>query len=186
MLDAQADYGPAYTRSNARPIPAWTGAATGLVLDDIADIARPDSRHTVRVARRRDPLIALLEPRKDGPGRDQFLCAERFRSDIAIADGVGGQSDGVVVQGGAGGIGPTGTMIDASARVRAAWEAIRAPSNQSDVADVIRCVVLAWATLDAYRAAGRCVRRGTLREALDVGLRRLVSHYELMDGKKSA
>ncbi len=184
-LEQATDYGPAFTRGrDARPVPAWDGATDGIELADIPDIARPDTTHTVRVARRADPLVALLQPRKDGPGRPQYVAAERFRMDTALADGVGGQSDGVAVQGGGGGVGPTGTMLDAQGRVRDAWLAIRGPANDGDIADVVRAVVLAWATLDTYRAAGRRVRRGTVREALDTGLNRLVDHYERVDSEK--
>ncbi len=174
-----ADYGPAIIRDSAgRLRTAWAGADAGIELAEVPDIDRPHKRVTVRVARRTDPLIAILEPRRDGPGRMQFQAAEQFRRDSALADGVRGENERLGVSGGAPGYGPTETMIDAQGRVQRAWLAIRGPQNDADVADVVRLIVLGWATLERIDAARR-VRRHTARAMLLTGLERLASHYGL-------
>lgn len=178
-----ADYGPAMVRDcDGRLRPAWDGAAVGIELAEVPDIDRPDKRVTVRVARRMDPLIAILEPRRDGPGRMQFQAAEQFRRDCALADGVRGENERLGVSGGTPGCGPTETMIDAQGRVQRAWLAIRGPENDAEVADVVRLVLLGWATLERIDAARR-VRRHTARAKLLVGLERLANHYGLIRGK---
>lgn len=174
-----ADYGPAMIRDrDGRLRAAWDGAAAGIELADVPDINRPDKRVTVRLARRTDPLIAILEPRRDGPGRMQFQAAEQFRCDSALADGVRGENERLGVSGGTLGCGPTETMIDAQGRVQRAWLAIRGPQNEAEVADVVRLVVLGWATLERIDAARR-VRRHTGRAMLLIGLERLAIHYGL-------
>lgn len=125
-----------------------------------------------------DPLIAILEPRRDGPGRIQFLAAEQFRRDTALADGVRGENEHLGVSGGTVNGGPTQVMIEAQEQVRRAWLAIRGPQNEADVADVVRLVVLGWATLERIDAARR-VRRHTARAMLLIGLERLAIHYGL-------
>jgi hypothetical protein len=174
-----ADYGPTMIRDcDGRLRAAWDGAAAGIEMADVPDIDRPDKRVTVRVARRTDPLIAILEPRRDGPGRMQFVAAEQFRRDSALADGVRGENEHLGVSGGPVGVGPTEVMIDAQGRVQRAWLAIRGLQNEAEVADVLRLVVLGWATLERIDAARR-VRRHTGRTMLLVGLERLASHYGL-------
>ncbi len=174
-----ADYGPAIIRDCAgRLRAAWDGADAGIELAEVPDIDRPDKRVTVRVARRTDPLIAILEPRRDGPGRIQFLAAEQFRRDTALADGVRGENEHLGVSGGTVNGGPTQVMIEAQEQVRRAWLAIRGPQNEADVADVVRLVVLGWATLERIDAARR-VRRHTARAMLLIGLERLAIHYGL-------
>jgi hypothetical protein len=69
-------------------------------------------------------------------------------------------------------------MINAQGRVQRAWLAIRGSQNEAEVADVLRLVVLGWATLERIDAARR-VRRHTGRAMLLVGLERLASHYGL-------
>ena len=157
---------------------AWDGAAAGIELADIPDIDRPDKRVTVRVARRTDPLVAILEPRRDGPGRIQFLAAEQFRRDTALADGVRGENERLGVSGGTLGCGPTQVMIDAQGRVQKAWSAIRGPGNDTSAADVVRCVVLGGATLERVVEARRATRQ-TARPLLIDGLERLACHYGL-------
>lgn len=172
-----ADYGPTMIRDrDGRLRAAWDGAAAGIELADVPDIDRPDKSVTVRVARRTDPLIAILEPRRDGPGRMQFLAAEQFRRDSALADGVRGENEHLGVSGGTVNGGPTELMIEAQGCVQRAWLAIRGPQNDAEVADVVRLVVLGWATLERIDAARR-VRRHTARAMLLVGLERLASHY---------
>lgn len=174
-----ADYGPTMIRDcDGRLRPAWDGADTGIELADVPDIDRPDKRVTVRVARRTDPLIAILEPRRDGPGRMQFVAAEQFRRDSALADGVRGENEHLGVSGGATDGGPTQVMIDAQGRVQKAWEAIRGPRNDTSAADVVRCVVLGGATLERVVEARRATRQ-TARPLLIDGLERLASHYGL-------
>ena len=180
-----ADYGPAMMRDrDGRLRAAWDGAAAGIELADVPDIDRPDKRVTVRVARRRDPLMAILEPRRDGPGRVQFLAAEQFRLDTALADGVRGENERLGISGGTSGDGPTQTMIDAQGRVQRAWLAIRGPQNEAEVADVVRLVVLGLATLESLDAARR-TRRHTGRAILLVGLDRLACHYGLIPRENS-
>ena len=180
-----ADYGPAIIRGcDGRLRAAWNGADTGIELADVPDIDRQDKRFTVRVARRRDPLMAILEPRRDGPGRIQFLAAEQFRRDTALADGVRGENERLGISGGTAGDGPTQTMIDAQGRVQWAWVAILGPRNEAEVADVVRLVVLGLATLETLDAARR-IRRHTGRAILLVGLDRLACHYGLTPRENS-
>ena len=68
------------------------GAAAGIELTEIPDVARPGERFTVRVARRSDPLLSILDIRRDGPERAWFAAAEQFRTDSALADGAPGGS----------------------------------------------------------------------------------------------
>ena len=174
-----ADYGPAMIRDcDGRLRAAWDGADAGIELAEVPDIDRPDKRVTVRVARRTDPLIAILEPRRDGPGRMQFVAAEQFRRDSALADGVRGENEHLGVSGGTTDGGPTQVMIDAQGRVQKAWEAIRGPRNDTSAADVVRCVVLGGATLERVVEARRATRQ-TARPLLIDGLERLASHYGL-------
>ena len=174
-----ADYGPAMIRGcDGRLRAAWDGAAAGIELADIPDVDRPDKRVTVRVARRTDPLVAILEPRRDGPGRIQFLAAEQFRRDTALADGVRGENEHLGVSGSRTDGGPTQVMIDAQGRVQKAWSAIRGPRNDTSAADVVRCVVLGGATLERVVEARRATRQ-TARPLLIDGLERLACHYGL-------
>lgn len=183
---SHADFGPRLARKGARIEAAWKGANIGILeLAEMPDIARPDARHTVRVARRVDPLNALLGIRiRDGKldGSPEMcallIAANRLRDDTALGEGARGQLDGL----GLGGIrgsadGVSVAVLDAQTRVRRAWQAIRGPENDAMLADIVRCVVLGWATQEAVQQAGRC-RRGTVRDALLTGLSRLADHYD--------
>jgi hypothetical protein len=176
-LATPADYGHAFARRNARVVPTRLGAADGMELADIADIEHPDKRGaTVRVARRIDPLIAILDIRHDGPGRRQYLAAEDFRGDCAIADGQRTEDLWMMVRTAADGQTPAQIILDAQKKVREAWLAIRGPQNDAQVADVVRLVVLGWASLARADEARRC-RNGRSRELLDIGLQRLAEYY---------
>lgn len=173
------DYGTAYRQRDGRVVPTGIGASDGVELAEVPDIDRPGQRGaTVRVARRADPLIAILDPRKDGPGREQYLAAETFRRDSAIADGAANTNDplGTWVSGGANGTGPTGAQIDAQTRMRAAWLAVRGPTNDADVANVVRLVVLGYATLERARTHAKR-RHEVVRAWLIEGLESLAAHY---------
>jgi hypothetical protein len=151
--------------------------APDLELADIPDIDRPNKRVTVRVARRVDPLILILDPyRRTGPGQVQFLAAEQLRRDTAIADGIRGEHAPPGISGGRTPGGPTETMLDAQGRVRRAWSAVRGPENNTAIADVVRLILLGWATLERLDASRRA-RRHTARRMLLVGLDRLAEHY---------
>jgi hypothetical protein len=177
LLDHPADYGHAFIRRNARMIPTRIGAASDMELADIADIDHPDKRGaTVRVARRVDPLIAILDIHRDGPGRQQFLAAEEFRWHASVADGQRAQELWTMIHGSADGQTPAQVVLDAQKKVRQAWLAIRGPENDSLVADVLRLVVLGWMTLQRVDESRRC-RHGRSREVLDVGLSRLADYY---------
>jgi len=174
------DYGHAFIRRNARIVPqARLEAAQGMELADIPDIDHPDRRGaSVRVARRIDPLIAILDLSHDGPGRQQYLAAEQFRRHNAVANGSRSvnwmmfcqvQPDGQV---------PAQRLLDAQRSVRSAWLAIRGPENNAIAADIIRLVVLGHVTLQVVDTTRRC-RHGTSRAMLDLGLKRLTDHYGL-------
>jgi hypothetical protein len=177
LLDRTDDYGHAFHRRNARVIPTRLGAADGVELADIPDIEHPDRRGaTVRVARRADPLILILDITHDGPGRAQFLAAEEFRRYSAIADGIRPANWLLFCRSVADGQTPAQLLLDAQRQVRRAWFAVRGPENNALVADVVRLVVLGYRTLQAVDNARRC-RHGTSRNLLDVGLNRLTDHY---------
>ena len=193
LLDPPNDLGHAFVRRNARIVPqARLGAAQGMELADIVDIDHPDRRGaSVRVARRIDPLIAILDITHDGPGRAQFLAAEEFRRHTAIADGIRPMNWASYIAHSLDGQTPAQIMLDAQRKVRQAWLAIRGPENQAVIrrpddkivvipgeilADVIRLVVLGLVTLQVVDMSRRC-RHGTSRELLDIGLTRLTDHY---------
>jgi hypothetical protein len=174
------DYGHAFVRRNARIVPqARLEAAQGMELADIADIDHPDRRGaSVRVARRIDPLIAILDLTHDGPGRAQFLACEEFRRHSAIANGIKPMNWLSFCQVQPDGQTPAQLLLDAQRKVRQAWLAIRGPENNALIADVVRLVVLGQMTLQVVDMSRRC-RHGTSRELLDVGLQRLTEHYGL-------
>lgn len=180
---AYVDYGPAITRDRkGRPIPAAIAAGLGVQMEDIPDLDRPDTRLTVRVARRGDPLFGIIDIKsRDSADPVRYLAAQKFREDSAIADGIrdGKDLSGVRASGFNGG--PTIAMLDAQSRVRAAWIAVRGPENDAIMADVIRLVVLGYATLDALQRAQRC-RRETARAKLLEGMDRLATFYGLTSG----
>ena len=177
LLDHPDDYGHAFVRRNARVVPTRIGAAQDMELADIVDIEHPDKRGaTVRVARRIDPLITILDITHDGPGRAQFLAAEEFRRHSAIANGIRPMAWMSYIATAADGQTPTQLLLDAQRKVRQSWLAIRGPENNTVVADVIRLVVLGHMTLQVVDMSRRC-RHGTSRELLDLGLTRLTDHY---------
>ena len=178
LLDYPDDFGHAFIRRNARVVPqARLGAAQGMELADIVDIDHPDRRGaTVRVARRIDPLISILDISRDGPGRAQYLAADEFRRHSAIADGIRPMNWASFVSINADGQTPAQLLLDAQRKVRQSWLAIRGPENNAIVADVIRLVVLGYLTLQVVDMSRRC-RHGTSRELLDIGLTRLTDHY---------
>lgn len=177
LLDRPDDYGHAFVRRNARLQPTRIGASQGMELADIVDIDHPDKRGaSVRVARRIDPLIAILDITRDGPGRAQFLAAEEFRRHNAIANGIRPMAWASFISATADGQTPAQLLLDAQRKVRQSWLAIRGPENNALVADVIRLVVLGYMTLQVVDLSRRC-RHGTSRELLDVGLTRLTDHY---------
>ena len=180
LLDHQPDHGHAFVRRNARVVPqARLGAAQDMELADIADIDHPDRRGaSVRVARRIDPLIAILDLTHDGPGRQQYLAAELFRRHNAVANGSRSVNWMMFCQSQPDGQVPAQRLLDAQRSVRAAWLAIRGPENNAVAADIIRLVVLGHVTLQVVDKARRC-RHGTSRDMLDVGLNRLTDHYGL-------
>lgn len=172
-----ADYGHAFHRRNARLVPTRIGAADGMELADVADIDKPNKRDaTVRVARRIDPLIAILDIKHEGPEREQYLAADKFRGYSAIADGIRPMNWALFVASRADGQTPGQLMLDAQRKVRLAWIAIRGPENNSLVADVVRLVVLGYITLQAVDISRRC-RHGASRILLDLGLCRLADYY---------
>lgn len=191
------DYGHAFVRRNARIVPqSRLGAADGMELADIADIDHPDRRGaTVRVARRIDPLIAILDLTHDGPGRQQYLAAELFRRHNAVANGSRSVNWMMFCQSQPDGQTPAQLRLDAQSKVRESWLAIRGPENRATIAhkdplkspivvpgeilaDVIRLVVLGHVTLQVVDNARRC-RHGASRDVLDIGLNRLTDHYGL-------
>jgi hypothetical protein len=178
LLDHQPDHGHAFIRRNARVVPqARLGAAQGMELTDIPDIDHPDRRGaSVRVARRIDPLIAILDVHRDGPGRSQWLAAEEFRRHNAIANGIRPMAWASFISTHPDGQTPAQILLDSQRKVRQAWLAIRGPENNAQVADVVRLVVLGQMTLQVVDMSRRC-RHGTSRELLDVGLSRLTDHY---------
>ena len=177
LLDHPDDYGHAFVRRNARVTPTKIGAAAGMELADIVDIEHPDKRGaTVRVARRIDPLIAILDITHDGPGRAQYLAAEEFRRYNAIANGIRPMAWMSYIATAADGQTPAQLLLDAQRKVRQSWLAIRGPENNAIVADIVRLVVLGQMTLQVVDNARRC-RHGTSRDLLDLGLTRLTDHY---------
>lgn len=178
LLDHPDDYGHAFVRRNARLTPTRIGASANMELADIVDIEHPDKRGaTVRVARRIDPLIAILDVTREGPGRAQWLAAEEFRRHNAIANGVRPMAWMSYIAAAAGdGQTPAQLLLDAQRSVRQAWLAIRGPENNAMVADIVRLVVLGHVTLQVVDMSRRC-RHGTSRDILDVGLTRLTDHY---------
>ena len=179
VLDRQPDHGHAFVRRNARIVPTRIGAAAGMELADIPDIDHPDRRGaSVRVARRIDPLIAILDITHEGPGRSQFLAAEEFRRYNAIANGIRPMAWASFIACAHDGQTPAQLLLDAQRKVRQAWLAIRGPENNTTVADIIRLIVLGYQTLQAVENARRC-RHGSCRTLLDVGLTRLADHYNL-------
>lgn len=179
----EADYGQAYTRRNARVVSSRIGAADGMELADIPDIDRPDKRLTVRVARRVDPLFAILDPLdREGPGHVQFLAADKLRRDSARADGrmvtSGLYSAVVAIQSGTPDYEPPELRIAAQARCRAAWLAIYGRDNHAYAADVVRLVVLGFVTLATVDGLhGWLDHSRKSRRLLDEGLDRLAAHY---------
>lgn len=174
------DYGPSITRDyRGRPVPAAIAAGIGVELADVPDIDRPGVRVTVRVARRSDPLSAILNwDSRTGPDASRYMAALQFRRDSAIADGALGEIERVGVSGGGANGGPTIARLDAQGRVRRAWLAIRGPTNDVWVAQVITAMVLGFATLESAQRISHC-RRETARERLELGLDRLADHYGL-------
>jgi len=174
------DYGPAITRDHrGRPVPAAIAAGLGVELADVPDLDRPGVRVTVRVARRADPLVGILDwSSRSGPDASRYMAALQFRRDSAIADGAHGEIERIGVSGGGSNGGPTIARLDAQGRVRRAWLAIRGPTNDAWVAQVITAMVLGFATLEAAQRISHC-RRETARERLEVGLDRLADHYGL-------
>lgn len=180
QFEPVADYGSGFARVGARIVSLPIGAAAGIELAEVPDIDRPDTRHVVRVARRVDPLLGILDIRRDSPQRDWFVAAETLRRDAALADGVSGRGyDMQSASGRSTGPEPTLRMIDAQTRCRAAWEAVRGATNDVLCADVLRVVVLGYATLGRAqeRYGWKDFRR--VRKLLDVGLERLAAHYGL-------
>jgi hypothetical protein len=179
------DYGQAFERRHGRVLPnSKLAASDGIELADVADIDRPDQRGaTVRVARRVDPLLIILDiTDRDGPGASQFLAAEQFRQHCHLANGsaamvradllarvlsLGHASDSQA---------PILARLDAQKKVRQAWLAIRGRSNDLDVADVVRLVVLGWQSLHAIDKHQHW-RNGRSRKLLDLGLVRLATFY---------
>jgi hypothetical protein len=179
------DYGQAFEHKHGRVLPRLRIAASdGMELADVVDIDRPDQRGaTMRVARRVDPLLVILDiADRDGPGPTQYLAAEQFRQHCHLANGsaaivradllarvlsLGQASDTQA---------PILARLDAQRKVRQAWLAIRGRSNDLDVADVVRLVVLGWQSLHAVDKH-RHWRNGRSRKLLDVGLVRLADHY---------
>ena len=186
MLDRVEDFGHAYVRDRSgRLVPAPIGASDGVVIMDIPDITRPDKRGvTVRVARRDDPLLHLLDWRsRTGPDASRMLAAEKLRDDAAIADGLKSAPDALGVSGGGGGGGPTIACLYARGRVREALEAVRGPENDAIAADAVQVMVLGYGTLEMAR---RYVQRraATVKAGLFAGLDRLARYYGLTGGNR--
>jgi len=182
-----ADYGTAFVATrDGRRAPAPIGASQGIELTDVPDIDRPHKRVTVRVARRVDPILGILDIRKNDADRGRYLAAEQMRRDSAIADGAAGWNEqgSAGVSGGHGGLGPSAAMIDAQTAMRGVWRAVRGPENDAAMADVVRIVVLGFGTLALVASTKRC-RHAAARDLLFRGLDRLVDHYGLMPISKS-
>ncbi len=181
------DYGTGFYREDGRWLPRKRiGASDGIELVDVVDIKSPDVRRTVRVARRKDPLLTILEIKlKDGrlegtaENKALWIAADRFRNDTALAEGARGQMDNIGMPRGGSTDGAAVALVDANTRVRKAWQAIRGPENNHEVADVLRCIVLAWVTLETVQKTRR-VRHGKVREALIMGLTRLEEHHAIL------
>jgi len=177
VLDRPDDYGHAFVRRNARMVPTRIGASHSMELAEIADIDHPDRRGaTVRVARRVDPLLGILDIGREGPGRGQFDAAEKFRFDSAVADGIRTENLWMMVHVAADGQTPAQMRLDAQRKVREAWCAIRGRENNAIAADVVRLVVLGCVFLNKVDESRRC-RHGQSRELLDLGLTRLADYY---------
>lgn len=181
-LTEAADHGPGFSQRDARWVPVLALAAgQNMELAEIPDIDRPEQRRTKRVARRVDPLLVVLDLHKaDGPDREMYLAAERFRRDAKNADGNSNSAIARLesrVSETPTGTEPTQRQLDAQERMRRAWVAIRGPENNELVADTVRLVVLGWATCRAVESARRC-GHGRAKELLREGLDRLVEHYE--------
>lgn len=160
-------------------MPSRIAAGNGIELADIPDIDRPD-RRSVRVARRADPLLAVLLIRnRDRDDGQYYLAAERLRRDIDLAQGLVGEQErlgGVSGGGNSGGL-PL-TILNAQTRVRLAMEAARGSENNADIADVIRLVVGGWVPLGVVTK-----RRRYGKPALNLlrdGLERLAVHYGMI------
>jgi hypothetical protein len=180
------DYGTGFSRRNARIVPNLRLASSqGMELADVVDVSRPDARSaTVRVARRQDPLTTILDIRnREGPDAAHYMAAEELRKHSWLADSslnychpdlfegvlhVGAHGDPQM---------PMLSRIDAQKKVRQAWLAVRGSgADGADIADVVRMVVLAWATLQQVERH-RHWRHGRSRPLLDAGLSRLAEHY---------
>jgi hypothetical protein len=174
---AAADYGTAFvTTRDGRRAPARIGAGDGMELADVAF----DKNTTVRVARRADPLLTILEPRRSNvEGRTRYLAAEQFRRDCAVADGAVGESERLGISGGGSGDGGRIAVLDAQTRVRRAWVSVRADDTDAETPDAIRLIVLGLFTPTAVDGSRRYIR-GSARTLLLAGLDRLADHYGLI------
>lgn len=159
------DYGPAVARVGARLVETGVGGRV-----EIADRPDPDApKRTIRGARRYDPVRSACVPAW------MQAAAERFRDDVALADGVR-DGERVHVSSSGSAHGPAAAQIDAQTRAREAFQAIRDGECGAEAADAVRCMVLAGVPIEGYEA-GRRLRRGEGRARLTVGLVRLAAHY---------
>lgn len=183
-MDPVSDFGTAFARDRKGMFtPAKQIAAGASVeLAYIPDLDRPGKPASVRVARRVDPLLSVLDIRKrDRNDGQYYLAAEQFRRDVAIADGSVGEMERLGGVSSSTHSGPIDAIIDARTRARRALEAMRGSENNADIADVVRLVVVGWVPLDVL-AQKRRYQSGTVRVLLDSGLRRLAVHYGLVVG----
>jgi hypothetical protein len=186
LLEPRSDYGHAFVHRGGKPvINARLAASDGVTLGDIPDPDRPSQRGAmVRVAMRGDPLLSILDLRdRNSPDGERYLAAERFRQTCQLANGsplygVRDILDKVLAHGcSSDKEGSIILRLTAQQRAREAWLAIRGPQNDSDVADVVRMVVLGWATMQSVETH-RHWRHGRARPLLDLGLARLAEHYD--------
>jgi Domain of unknown function (DUF6456) len=184
-LSTGADFGHAFVRRQGRLIATpRIAAADGVTLDEVADIDRPGTGMTTRVARRADPLLGILNIRSSsGPDRAWFLIAEKFRTDFTLATAKPtklASYDRISISRSHADRGPTQLALAAIDRVRRAWKTIAGPERDMQLVKVLWLVLIGSRTLQQVDTimGFRCKNRKS-RRLLNAGLGRLAVHYGL-------
>ena len=142
-----------------------------LVRDERPDLDAPTK--TISAARRKDGLRAMYD--RGHIAGVQWAAAEKFRDDLAFADGAhpdGGENGGVRTAFDVHKSGPADAQIDAIGRVRGAWLAVGLL-----LSGVLCAVVVTGDTLDEWAATTGTPRRRA-GDMLQAALDNLVAFYE--------
>lgn len=175
-----SDHGPDHRHMPVRSPNGDLVRPADLVVNTVPDPDRPNTPATIRRARVRDPVRAMVAA---GAPYRMLLAAERFRQDIerAAASKVPSQlRPRITIGNGGGDPVPTNALL-AQARVAKAWQAV----------GLVYAGIMSWCvvpkpasaghtfgTIDGY-AECRNMRRQRASDLLQDALTRLADHYQL-------